>query len=93
MSFDPTSILFPMEEHNFLPDDEVKVRSLAAAILSNACQWRRRKQKVEQQQKSRTRRNVEKFHQLIFCRFMSKKESLVRGSKAPSKIAVLDERR
>jgi hypothetical protein len=39
MSFDPTTILFPMEEHNSLPNDEVKVRSSAAAMLSNACQW------------------------------------------------------
>jgi hypothetical protein len=39
MSFDPTAMFFPMEEHNFLPDGEVKSRSLAAAMLSNAGQW------------------------------------------------------
>jgi hypothetical protein len=39
LSFDPTAMFFPMEEHNFLPDGEVKARSLAAAMLSNAGQW------------------------------------------------------
>jgi hypothetical protein len=55
MSFDPTAMFFPMEEHNFLPDGEVKSRSLAAAMLSNAGQWWRRKQEgVDNKNKQNT---------------------------------------
>jgi hypothetical protein len=84
MSFDPTTILFPMEEHNSLPDDEVTARSSTAAMLSKACQRSRRKQKGGNKKIQNTP-ECRKISSAHFLSFHVQEGEFGLGSKALSK--------